>query len=277
MTAVASVDVAAKINLALVVGPPGDHGFHEVASIVQRVSLYDRLELEPAENLEIRGFEGDTLVRQALERLAAAAGVDPGWRVVLEKHIPLASGLGGGSADAAAALVVANQTLPRPLPPDELHDIALEVGSDVPFFLSPGAKLAEGRGERLTPLELPQDYWGVVAIEPGATKPSTGEVYRRFDDLGGGPGFERRREQLLGVLASCRRPRDLSALPSNDLGEAAGGPGLAARLLEHGSFRADVSGAGPAVYGLFDRRQQAEAALGQLPPGSAAWVVRPVP
>lgn len=276
MTAEASVDVAAKINLALVVGPPMESGFHEVASIVQRVSLYDRIELEAAENLEIEGFEGDTLVTQALERLAAAAGVDPGWRVVLEKCIPLASGLGGGSADAAAALVVANQTLPRPLAPDELHAVALEIGSDVPFFLSPGPKLVEGRGERLTPLELPQDYWALVAIEPGATKPSTGDVYRRFDELGGGPNFEQRCKRLLETLASCRLARDLEALPPNDLGEAAGALELAAQLRANGAFRADVSGAGPAVYGLFEQREDAEAARLQLPPGSAAWLVKPV-
>ncbi len=274
--AMPSLDVAAKINLALVVGLPMDTGFHEVATVLQRVSLYDRLELEPAKGLEVAGFEGDTLVRRALELLAAAAGAPSGWSVVLEKRIPLASGLGGGSADAAAALVVANKTLQRPLPVDELRAVALEVGSDVPFFLSPGPKLAEGRGERLTPLDLPQDYWALVAIEPGATKASTGEIYRRFDDAGGGEGFERRRERLLEALAGCRDARDLEALPPNDLGQAAGALGLAARLRERGSFRADVSGAGPAVYGLFERPEDAEAARRELPAGSAAWVVQPV-
>src|SRR5205807_4084502 len=109
------------------------------------------------------GFPADTLIRAALERLADEAGVAPGFRVRLRKEIPVAAGLGGGSADAAAALVLANASLARPLPHDRLHRLAAELGADVPFFLEPGPKLAEGVGERLSPLDLPQDYWIVLA------------------------------------------------------------------------------------------------------------------
>ena len=272
----ASADVPAKINLALVVGPATDSGFHEVATVLQRVSLCDRLELEPAERIEVVGFRDDTLVSRALERLSAQAGGAFAWRVLLEKHIPLAAGLGGGSADAAAALVLANQSLPEPLSSAELHALGLEIGSDVPFFLSPGPKLAEGRGERLSPLELPQDYWMLVAIEAGTSKLSTGAIYRRFDELDGGADFARRREHLVEALAACHDASRLSALPLNDLGEASGALGLADQLRERGAFRADVSGAGPAVYGLFERKASAEAARCNLPPGTAAWVVQPV-
>ena len=272
----ARVSVAAKINLALVVGPRRVNGLHEVATVLQRIDLCDRLELEPGQPLVVAGFEDDTLVRGALEQLAAEAGLEPAWRVKLEKRIPLAAGLGGGSADAGAALTLANATLPEPLAPERLVAVAARIGSDVPFFLEPGPKLAEGAGERLTALALPQDFWVLVAIEPRTAKPSTGEVYARFDALGGGPGFEERRAELLARLAACRRPRDLAGLPANDLAEAAGASDLRATLRAAGAFRADVSGAGPAVYGLFHRVGQARAAARALPPGSRAWVVAAV-
>jgi 4-diphosphocytidyl-2-C-methyl-D-erythritol kinase len=267
---------AAKINLALVVGPRREDGLHEVATVMQRVDLRDRLDLEPAQALEVTGFGEETLVRRALRALAEKAGVEPRWRIRLGKAIPVAAGVGGGSADAAAALVLANGTLPQPLPPESLHALAVSLGADVPFFLEPGPKLAEGGGERLTPLALPQQYWIVLALEAGRSKPSTGEIYARFDELGGGHGFGERRAQLLAVLRECRRPYDLARLPRNDLLEAAGGSMLPARLLELGAFRADLSGAGPAVYGLFPTRGEADAAEAALGPGLRTWVIPPV-
>jgi 4-diphosphocytidyl-2-C-methyl-D-erythritol kinase len=243
---------------------------------MQRVDLADLVELRPAAGLSITGFSGDTIVRGALERLAAAAGVEPGWQVRLEKRIPLAAGLGGGSADAAAALVLANGTLPRRLSPDELRDVAAGIGSDVPYFLDPGPKLVQGRGERLTALSLPQDFWVLIALEPDAAKTSTGAVYARFDELGGKAGFGQRRERLLATIATCHRARELARLPRNDLAAAAATTQLPARLAEAGAFRADVSGAGPAVYGLFMHRRDALAAKRRLSRGTRSWVVAPV-
>ena len=153
----------AKINLALVVGEPRADGLHPVANVLQRIDLADRLVLEPAAALAVEGFPDDTLVRLALERLAAAAGVEPAWRVRIDKEIPVAAGLGGGSSDAAAALAAANETLAEALPDDPLHELAAGLGADVPFFLRPGPQLAEGAGERLTALDLPLGYRGVVS------------------------------------------------------------------------------------------------------------------
>lgn len=267
---------AAKINLALVVGPRRSDGLHEVATVLQRIDLCDRLELEPASALSVDGFEEDTIVRDALERLAAAAGVEAGWRVRIEKEIPVAAGLGGGSADGAAALRLANAALREPLPAERLHALAARLGADVPFFLEPGPKLAEGVGERLTPLALPQDFWVVLASPKAAAKPSTAAVYARFDEVGRGPGFDERKQKLLLALQRCRRPRDLATLPSNDLVEAAGGAPLAGELLAAGAFRADLTGAGPAVYGLFHRREEARAAARSLASKARTWVVAPV-
>jgi 4-diphosphocytidyl-2-C-methyl-D-erythritol kinase len=270
------VPVAAKMNLALVVGGRRADGLHEVATVLQRIDLEDRVALERSAALEVRGFPEDTIVRRALEELAARAGVEPAWRVRIDKGIPVAAGLGGGSADAAAALRLANESLAEPLDEPALHELAAAVGADVPFFLEPGPKLAQGAGERLTSLELPQDYWVLVALPLRAAKPSTGEIYGRYDDLGGWPGFEDRRAALLDAVAACRRPRDFAAFPPNDLAEAAGGRALADELLEAGAFRADVSGAGPAVYGLFHHRPPAVAAARRIAARARSWITVPV-
>jgi 4-diphosphocytidyl-2-C-methyl-D-erythritol kinase len=266
---------AAKVNLALVVGPRRDDGLHEIVSVLQRIDLCDRVELWPADELTVEGFD-DTIVGSALTRLAAEAGVAAAWRVRLTKEIPVAAGLGGGSADAAAALALANAGLPEPLAPERLSAVAAEVGADVPFFLAPGPKLAEGAGERLGPLELPQDFWVLVALPRAVEKGSTGAVYGRYDELGGGPGFEERAAALRDALAGVTRARDLAGLPPNDLAEASGAAPLAAELRAAGAFRADVSGAGPAVYGLFEDRAEARSAARRMGRRTRCWVVPPV-
>jgi 4-diphosphocytidyl-2-C-methyl-D-erythritol kinase len=261
----------AKINLGLVVGPVRADGKHEVATVYQRVALFDRVSIEPAPRLEVRGFAGDTLVRGALEQLAAAAGVAPRWRARIEKRLPVASGLGGGSSDAATALRLANATLAEPLPPPELDWIAGRLGADVPFFLRNGPQLGTADGAELEPLDLPQDYWVLLALPLGESKRSTADVYRAFDDRDGAAGWEERRRALLEALARVRRPRDLAALPPNDLASSP----LADELRARGAFRADVSGAGPAVYGLFLHRGPAEAAAAALEPRARVWLTAP--
>ena len=270
------IPVAAKINLALLIGPVRPDRLHEVVTVMQRIDICDSVTLDRAPALVVEGYRKDTLVRSALTKLLAAADNGAAWRVRLEKRIPLAAGLGGGSADAGAALSLANRTLSTPLADAQLAELAAEVGADVPFFLTPGPKLAEGAGERLRPLELPQDYWVVVALPRLARKTSTADVYRRFDELKGAEDFDERRQTLLDALASVRRPRDFAAFPPNDLAATAGRPGAVDELLERGAFRADVSGAGPAVYGLFHHRADAARAARRLRARARVWLVAPV-
>ncbi len=160
-----SAGAPAKINLALVVGPTREDGLHEVATILQRLELHDTISLEPAAALTVEGFEDDSLVRRALESLAAAARIEPGWRTRIEKRIPVAAGLGGGSSDAATAIRLANDLLEEPLPQGTLRAIARGLGVDVAFFLEPGPQLGLGDGSQLQPAELPQDY-SVLLLRP---------------------------------------------------------------------------------------------------------------
>lgn len=261
----------AKINLALVVGPLRDDGKHEVLTVFQRIDLVDRIELEQAAELRVEGFAEDTLVRLALHELARHAGVESRWRVRIEKRIPVAAGLGGGSSDAATGLRLANETLPEPLPPEELRSLAAELGADVPFFLADGPQLGTGDGSELTPLDLPQDFWVVVLLPNDAVKTSTADVYAAFDARKDVTGFAERRQALLDGLARVERARDLAALPPNDLDSSP----LAEELRTAGAFRADVSGAGPALYGLFHHRKDAEAARRALRRLGRTWLAAP--
>ena len=260
----------AKINIALVVGPVRDDGKHEVVTVLQRILLADRISLQPAAQLRVRGFD-DTIVGAALRALAAAAGVEPGWQVAIEKTVPVAAGLGGGSSDAAAALRLANELLLRPLSQRRLAAVAADVGADVPFFLRDGTQLGRGDGTALTPLDLPRDYHVVLILPEGEEKASTAAVYSRFDERNGEIGFEERAKTLVTRLASVRTAEDLAVLPPNDL---AGSP-LANELLGAGAFRADVSGAGPCVYGLFRSREEADSAATALRAAGRSWVTTP--
>jgi len=257
----------AKINLALVVGPLRPDGKHEVTTVLQRVGLADRLRLEPADALSVEGFPEDTLIRRALELVADEAGVESAWRVLVDKQIPVAAGLGGGSSDAAAALLLANETLDRPLERERLTELAVRLGADVPFFLTAGPQLGEGDGTMLSGLDLPQRCTLVLLLPDGQTKGSTAEVYAAFDARDGSAGYEERRTALLSALATG----DLAALPSNDLTSSP----LAGDLRALGAFRADVSGAGPTVYGLFADEAEAVAAATRVGHLGRVWIAPP--
>ena len=257
----------AKINLALVVGPKRDDDRHELVTIYQRVDLGDRISVEPATETTVTGFPEDTIVRGALALLDAPHG----WRIRIDKHVPVAAGLGGGSSDAATALRLANDQLPEPLSVDQLVQLGRHVGADVPFFLRDGPQLGTGDGTSLTPLDLPQDFVVLLLLPSNARKASTADVYAEFDNRRGDAGYEERVAALHAALGAVRRPRDLASLPPNDL---AGSP-LAAELRAHGAFRADVSGAGPTLYGLYNRLADAKRAARVLGHLGRTWITVP--
>ena len=260
---------AAKINLALVVGPLRDDGRHELLTVYQRIALADRIAVSRAPELRVDGFPADTLVRRALECVADGNGGTFAARI--RKRIPVAAGLGGGSSDAATALLLANELRDSPLPPDRLHVLARELGADVPYFLEDGPQLGSGDGTELEALDLPQDYWVVLVVPTEAGKRSTADVFAAFDERGGERGFDERRASLLGALGTVRRPRDLAALPRNDLTASP----VAEELLELGAFRADVTGAGPTVYGLFLHGDHARTAQKQVSSRGRTWLTAP--
>jgi 4-diphosphocytidyl-2-C-methyl-D-erythritol kinase len=200
-----------------------------------------------------------------------ASGTWTRFAARLVKRIPVAAGLGGGSSDAAAALGLANRMLGAPLSVARLHELAAGLGADVPFFLHDGPQLATGDGTTLEPVALPRDYAVLLALPNGVSKSSTRDVYAAFAARDGAHGFDERRATLRAALADVRSPADLATLPANDLASSP----LAADVAALGALRADVSGAGPAVYGIFAsvaEAEDAEAALGGV---ARVWVTRP--
>ena len=265
------VSAPAKVNLALVVGPTRADGKHEVATVLERVELADTLRLRETDAMTVEGFPDDTLVRAALDAVRDARGTDTHFAARLVKRIPVAAGLGGGSSDAAAALALANRMLGAPLSGARLHELAAALGADVPFFLQEGPQLATGDGTTFEPIALPRDYAVLLALPNGVTKSSTRAVYGAFDAREGARGFDGRRAALRAALAGVRASSDLAALPANDLASSP----LAVELDALGAFRADVSGAGPAVYGLFASVDAAERAADALEGVARTWVTRP--
>lgn len=262
-------DAPAKLNLALVVGPLRPDGKHEIVTVLQRLDLADRIEVRRADTVAVEGFEGDTIVGAALNLLLVETGATLAVR--LEKRIPVAAGLGGGSSDAAATLRLGNTLLGEPVSDERLHVLAAALGADVPFFLTSGPQLGTADGSEVVPLSLPQSYVVLLVLGAGERKTSTADMYARFDARNGADGFGERRTGLLRVADCLESHGDLASLPPNDLAASS----FAGQLRALGAFRADVTGAGPVVYGLFDDVGQAHAASDALAAKARTWVTRP--
>jgi 4-diphosphocytidyl-2-C-methyl-D-erythritol kinase len=266
----------AKANLLLHVGPRREDGLHELCSLFASIELCDDVLVEEAPEGEDRvlcdGVEGPNLGEAALAAFRSAAGAElPPLRVTIEKRIPVAAGLGGGSADAAAVLRAANELAGRPLGADALRAVAARLGSDVPSQVAPRNALVAGAGEVVEPLELPPM---TLVLAPDREGLGTREVFAEADRL----GLPRDRLDVEAVRALAAKPLpELVERMENDLEPAALSlrPGLDARLRalrQGGALAALVAGSGPTVLGVFERRADAERAAAGLPGALVAGV-----
>jgi 4-diphosphocytidyl-2-C-methyl-D-erythritol kinase len=254
----------AKLNLCLFVGAPPADGLHPLVSIVQPLSLADELTLETAAADEVvcAGVEGENLAARALAAYRATGWNGPPVRVTIAKRIPIAAGLGGGSADAAAALRLAAHAAGRPGDPG-LAALAPGLGADVPAQIEPRRALMTGAGERVEPLTEPA-LFGVLIL-PSEERLLTAAVYAEADRL----GLPRAAEEL-DDLARAIRAGD--PVPThNDLEPAARSlcPSIDAALADArraGATHALVAGSGPTVVGLFESVAAAQEAATALRP-----------
>ncbi|HEX2232900.1 MAG TPA: 4-(cytidine 5'-diphospho)-2-C-methyl-D-erythritol kinase [Thermoleophilaceae bacterium] len=256
----------AKLNLVLHVGPPRSDGMHPLCSLFASLELADELEMRPADAagdvVECPGVEGPNLVAAALAafRERAGAGALPPVRAVVDKRIPVAAGLGGGSADAAAALRAANRLAGEPLRHAELAALAAGLGSDVPSQVDPGHALVLGVGEVVEPVALPALHVVLVPQPEGLRTP---DVYAELDRLEG--WRERLDPEPLRHVARAS-PGELAAAVENDLERAAVSlrPELGtvlAQLRAAGASASAVAGSGPTCFALFVERDDAERAV----------------
>ena len=259
----------AKLNLVLHVGPLRDDGLHPLCSLVASIDLADEVTAEPADSgadsVDCAGVSGDNLAARALAEFRSRAGRElPPLAVKIDKRIPVAAGLGGGSADAAAVLRIANELAGSPLGREELLRLAADIGSDVPAQLVPGHALVEGAGERIEPVTLPSL---TAVLIPDTDGLSTGAVYAELDRLA---GVRDRLDPAPLVAAADGGAAALAAALENDLQQAALSlrPDLQERLdalSGAGALGAAVSGSGPTCFGLFTDRATADHAAAQLP------------
>lgn len=280
-----TVRAHAKINLDLRVGGRRPDGFHDVHTILQSIELHDTLTLRAAEGAcrircAVPGVPPgeDNLVHRAARSLWAELGGRGdvrGVAVTIRKRIPVAAGLGGGTADAVAALRGLCLLWGRSLPAARLQALAADVGADGPFFLVGGTVLGAGRGDDVYPLaELPP-HWAVLAVPP--QRVSTADAYGWLDD------DRAARSRPAAATASPPPPFAGETLVFDGLRNDLEGPvarrrlgigAAAATLGGAGARRAAMSGSGPAVFGLFERRRAALDAARELRTSHNGWTVR---
>lgn len=268
----------AKLNLCLFLGPTRRDGLHEICSLFAPITLADRLAVSDAERDEVvcPGVDPPDLTARALSAVREAGWRRGPVRIEVDKRIPVAAGLGGGSADAAAVLRLAAGELE---PEARLERIAIRLGADVPSQLDPGFALVGGAGERVTPLPDPARFAVVLLADPEGL--STAEVYARADRM----GLARTEEELArlrgmvgAASATGASPLDYRGLLVNDLAAAAIAlrPSIQASLdaLERaGAEVALVTGSGPTAAGLFATRPAAADAAAGLREGGREAIV----
>lgn len=254
----------AKVNLVLHVGRARSDGLHELCSLFASVDLADEVRVSEAERdvVVCEGVEGPNLATAALD----AIGDRPRLRVEIRKRIPVAAGLAGGSADAAAVLRAANRLSAHPLGPEELRRIGMGIGADVPSQVEPRSALVAGAGEHVEPLSLPE---AALVLWPDPRGLSTADVFREADRIGA--TRERLDPDRLRALAAAPLAEVAGAV-ENDLEAAALSlrPELGERIAHlraAGALAAAVSGSGPTVFGVFGRREAAESAASGVPGG----------
>ncbi|MDP9228393.1 MAG: 4-(cytidine 5'-diphospho)-2-C-methyl-D-erythritol kinase, partial [Actinomycetota bacterium] len=254
----------AKLNLCLFVGPTRDDGLHELASLFEPLELCDELTVSQsatlADQVICAAVGGPNLVERALRGMRENDWRSPPLRIEIEKRIPVAAGLGGGSADAAAVMRMARGRL------DGLRAIAASIGADVPSQLNPRPCMVSGAGEVVEPIEPPAEH-GVVLV-PQSMGLTTAEVYAEADRLGvtrPAAEIEVIRRMLRDAVADGASPLDYPEHLVNDLQAAA----LSLRpeieqalgaLSEAGAAHAMVTGSGPTAFGFFRDRAAAERA-----------------
>ena len=265
----------AKLNLCLYLGCRRDDGLHELRSLFCPITLSDRIVVSDAERDEVvcPQVDGPNVAEAALASLR-----DRGWggtplRVEIEKRIPVAAGLGGGSADAAAVLRLAREDI------GDLDSLAAELGADVPSQLDPAFALVGGAGEVVEPLAAPA-HFGIVLV-PDDEGLSTAEVYAEADRLGGGrepAELDEIAAELLRAASGGASPLAYRELLVNDLARPAVslrpriGRALEA-LRDAGAEVALVTGSGPTAFGLFADAAAADAAAARLGPRFAGAIV----
>lgn len=261
-----------KINLYLEVNKKRDDGYHELQMVMQSISLYDRVSVKEIEKNEISIYTNSPYIPKDDGNIAVKAAklikeefhIDKGVEITIDKNIPVAAGLAGGSANAAAVLKGLNELWELGLSEGKLRDLGLRLGADVPFSVMEGAAIAEGIGERLTPISGLKNTW-MVLCKPGISV-STPEVYRELD---------------LSVLKEKPLPKEfLTAIENRDLRSISNNmynalesvtlkkhdvvEDIKKKMMQYNAIGTMMTGSGPTVFGIFKDQERAKKAARNL-------------
>ncbi|MDD4859671.1 MAG: 4-(cytidine 5'-diphospho)-2-C-methyl-D-erythritol kinase [Dehalococcoidales bacterium] len=260
-----TISASAKLNLTLeVIGKRAD-GYHEIRSVMQTITLCDKLTFKPHGKITIESNLPEwnaeaSLVSKSAALLQKYANVSKGAAIELEKHIPLVAGLGGDSSDAAATLRGLNELWGMKLPVEKLRELAAQLGSDVPFFLSGGTALAEGRGEKLTALPSPPHRWVVLVVPRIPRLPNkTASLYASLKPNHFTDGQITRR-----LVAALKEGKDFDAsLLFNTFENVAytvfeGLKVYRDHIMKLGAKKVHLAGSGPALFTLLEDEAQAK-------------------
>ena len=267
-----SIETPAKLNLRLKVTGVRSDGYHELVSLMVPVGLCDRLGLQitgsSGNRLSSKGYgvpdDESNLVLKAAKAFQAKSGKNEGVSLVLEKNIPVSAGLGGGSSDAAAVLLALNEIYGAPLSLEELHSVAVNLGADVPFFLSCRPSIARGIGEILEPVESWRQH-GYVIVNP-PLQVSTAWVYGqyRLSELTRDEFYYIKNQLSRDSLAIAHiLENDLEAVTSASFPTI---EIIKRNVMEAGAAGVLMSGSGPSVFGVFETLRDAQKARERLLP-----------
>jgi len=277
------VKAHAKINLYLEVGPRLDSGYHQVTSVMQTISLADVLTVTPHHNIQFScnddSLKQDNLVEKAANLLAERYAPGAGAKIELTKNIPVAAGLGGGSSDAAATLKGLNTFWGLRLSLEDLREMALELGADVPFCLTGGTALVTGIGEEVRSLKT-ANLGPVLIIKPYGGL-SSGAVYEKFDELSRTTSEDDRASHRVNKIIEAIVADDRGALISacaNDLETAASklNPDIVdmqKRVLAAGASLCLVSGSGPSMFALAETPEKLDEIRALAAASASTWIV----
>ena len=263
-----SLKAYAKVNLSLEINGKRDDGYHILDTVMQTVSLYDKVTISVADSgvidvscddLSLTGE--NNLCYKAATLFFEKVKINGGCSVNIEKNIPLSAGLGGGSSDAAAVLKGLNVLYNNPLSYDGLKNLALKLGADVPFLIKGGTARAKGIGEELSVIENKLPLYFVLIKE--GQKPSTAQMYKKFDEL----GFSYSLEQISNNMEKSLNDADFSLFVDslkNDFSCVWNYEKIKQDLINNGADAVSLSGSGPTVMGLFKDKNDAFKAFEKL-------------
>jgi len=267
---------AAKINLVLSVVGKRDDGYHMIDTVMQSVSLSDTVSVRLAKSITVKCNNSiiepqENIAFRAAKEFFAFTQLEGGAHIHIIKKIPMAAGLGGGSADAAAVILALNKLYKTELSTIELEKIAIKLGADVPFFITGGTKRAEGVGDILTDIKPLQNGYFILAKE--GEKPSTAEMYKKLDES----GYERFSVQNTISAIENENQEELCQSFGNSFEKLWENDPLKARLIELGADAVCLSGSGPTFFAYFKNKAKAKKAFKVLRlEGKVCFLAKPL-